>query len=94
MPGGVGGGSCKASPYPDFFEHHLKNHILSIKAKGGAGWLTIALQPKVEAQSRPRSFLKAKKCSAPAAGLDIHLAREHLSEASQLARLTLPPTSE
>jgi hypothetical protein len=38
--GGVGGGSCKASPYPDrFFEQHLRNHIISIRTKGRGGWL-------------------------------------------------------
>jgi hypothetical protein len=26
MPGGVGGGSCEASPYPDFFQESLIGH--------------------------------------------------------------------
>jgi hypothetical protein len=61
---------CITSGYAvAFFEHHLKNHILSTKAKGGAGWLTIALQPNVEAQCGPLSFLKAKNASPRLPGL-------------------------
>jgi len=50
MPGGVGGGSCEASPYPDFRQHNaFEQAELTMRA---------ALEPTIARRAKRGEFVK------------------------------------